>query len=277
MAATIRQRFVPCGPASLSSDAPGWSPPGKSNDGNGVGGDTQDGPVCWKCRGAALRRKKEDQKEGACAVCKGRGRLPRSRRKEKALAARKGGTRRVGVIKKARPNPPGFAPFGPVAYALQVQNSNPWADLVRLADTEGVDCPAVLPSSSSAAGSRGGRDDGDDDTSMPSARIPSWVPQSEKEQLVKLVGHWRILQRIGSHRWTTDDLVTAYVAATSRPMMLSTATKSCAGDRNEAGTGAAATLRYLDLGCGNGSVLQMVSWAALKDGYKLDATGVEAR
>eukprot|EP01083_Nonionella_stella_P040280 109416_1 len=35
-------------------------------------------------------------------------------------------------------------------------------------------------------------------------------------------------------------------------------------------------LRYLDLGCGNGSVLQMVSWGLLGE-FELTAFGIEAR
>jgi tRNA1Val (adenine37-N6)-methyltransferase len=79
-----------------------------------------------------------------------------------------------------------------------------------------------------------------------------------------LVGSWRILQRVGSHRWTTDDLVTAFVAAQEMPLLLP--------DNNQ-GT----KLRYLDLGCGNASVLQMVTWFALANNHSLTATGVEAR
>ena len=45
--------------------------------------------------------------------------------------------------------------------------------------------------------------------------IPNWLPINPGEQLCNLVGRWRILQRVASHRWTTDDLVTAYVAAST--------------------------------------------------------------
>lgn len=34
---------------------------------------------------------------------------------------------------------------------------------------------------------------------------------SQGEELCCLIGEWRIYQRYGGHRWTTDDLVTAYV------------------------------------------------------------------
>jgi tRNA1(Val) A37 N6-methylase TrmN6 len=103
-----------------------------------------------------------------------------------------------------------------------------------------------------------------------STEVPSWLPINAGEQLCNLVGKWRILQRIGSHRWTTDDIVTAYVAA-------STFVKTNNEDE--------AAIRYLDLGTGNGSVLQMVTWYLLsKLGIAntarrktLQAFGVEAR
>jgi tRNA1(Val) A37 N6-methylase TrmN6 len=87
-----------------------------------------------------------------------------------------------------------------------------------------------------------------------------WLPTQSGEELCNLVGSWRILQRVGSHRWTTDDLVTAYMAKV--------ATQSLVTDRRE--------LNYLDLGCGNGSVLQMVLWSLL-DHVDIQAFGIEAR
>ncbi len=60
------------------------------------------------------------------------------------------------------------------------------------------------------------------------------------EDLCHLLGDWRILQRIGGHRWSLDDLVTAWLAVRL------TATRSPA--------------HHLDLGTGIGSVLMMVAW-----------------
>lgn len=60
------------------------------------------------------------------------------------------------------------------------------------------------------------------------------------EDLCYLSGDWRILQRIGGHRWSLDDLVTAWVAA------------------DEARR--APPRRFADLGCGLGSVLMMIAW-----------------
>ena len=74
------------------------------------------------------------------------------------------------------------------------------------------------------------------------------------EQLCVLVGNWRIYQSIGGHRWTTDDIVTAWVAG------------------NVARRGNTVT-RTLDLGCGNGSVLMMVAWQYAH----AQCIGIEAR
>lgn len=68
----------------------------------------------------------------------------------------------------------------------------------------------------------------------------------------RLIGGWHIYQRTGGHRTSTDDLITAWYAVHRNP---------------------SAPERYLDLGCGVGSVLLMVS-------HKLrpkTAVGVEAQ
>jgi tRNA1(Val) A37 N6-methylase TrmN6 len=68
----------------------------------------------------------------------------------------------------------------------------------------------------------------------------------------RLIGDWHIFQRSGGHRTSTDDLITAWYAVHRNPV---------------------APARYLDLGCGVGSVLLMVS-------HKLRpkiAVGVEAQ
>jgi len=109
--------------------------------------------------------------------------------------------------------------------------------------------------------------------------IPSWLPINPGEQLCNLIGRWRILQRVASHRWTTDDLVTAYVAA-STFVSSQTSGKSI----NEEEEGEETILRYLDLGTGNASVLQMSTWYLLSTLHsnnskykKIEAVGVEAR
>lgn len=76
------------------------------------------------------------------------------------------------------------------------------------------------------------------------------MPQAD-EDLCYLSGEWRLFQKLEGHRWSLDDLVTAWVAASH----LGGAT------------------RALDLGCGLGSVLLMVAWRA----PHARVTGVEAQ
>lgn len=60
------------------------------------------------------------------------------------------------------------------------------------------------------------------------------------EDLCFLTGDWRVFQKLVGHRWSLDDLVTAWIATRRR-------------DPERA-------IRALDLGCGLGSVLLMVAW-----------------
>lgn len=60
----------------------------------------------------------------------------------------------------------------------------------------------------------------------------------DEETLSYLCGEWRLFQRRRGHRWSLDDLLTAWVAA---PL----------------GEGAGAVL---DLGCGQGAVLLLLAW-----------------
>ena len=89
----------------------------------------------------------------------------------------------------------------------------------------------------------------------PARRPPGWVgpgpppapppdhlalgPRAD-EDLCYLTGDWRILQRLDGHRWSLDDLVTAWVAA-----------DECAADPPP---------RIADLGCGIGAVMLMMAW-----------------
>jgi tRNA1(Val) A37 N6-methylase TrmN6 len=85
----------------------------------------------------------------------------------------------------------------------------------------------------------------------PARRPPGWrapgpVPLARPdvrpgplEDLCLLSGDWRILQRRDGHRWSLDDLVTAWVGARHAPP---------------------APARIVDLGCGIGSVLLMLAW-----------------
>lgn len=220
------ERFVPQGRASLVEDAPGWGKETHETETN------TSGPACWKCRGSgAVKPKKtkgtdEQPKNSECPVCGGRGRLT-TKRKE-AMGATK-----PGIITRGRRCPDGWVPSGPAPHALTEKTK--WSKYVEKAN-QGSDVQIETEELLSDA--------------------PNWMPQLS-EELCNLVGTWRILQRVGSHRWTTDDLVTAYVA--SREVQSRQAVK------------------YLDLGTGNASVLQMVAWALLKDNRTVDATGVEAR
>jgi len=69
----------------------------------------------------------------------------------------------------------------------------------------------------------------------PGARDDLWP--DEGEDLCYLLGNWRIFQRLDGHRWSLDDLVTAWVAK-----------RAMSGRTVE---------RIFDLGCGIGSVLLM--------------------
>lgn len=60
------------------------------------------------------------------------------------------------------------------------------------------------------------------------------------EDLCYLAGDWRIFQQVAGHRWSLDDLVTAWVATEAM------------AERPPA--------RFLDLGCGIGTVLMLVAW-----------------
>lgn len=81
---------------------------------------------------------------------------------------------------------------------------------------------------------------------------PELQPRDD-EDLCFLTGEWRLFQKQRGHRWSLDDLVTAWVAA-----------------RHGEALGAK---RALDLGCGLGSVLMMVAWRLVD----ADVTGIEAQ
>jgi tRNA1(Val) A37 N6-methylase TrmN6 len=72
------------------------------------------------------------------------------------------------------------------------------------------------------------------------------------EDLCWLAGDWRILQRVDGHRWSLDDLMTAWLAA-----------QSCATPPR----------RFIDLGCGIGTVLLFTAWRFAE----ARAVGVEAQ
>lgn len=73
------------------------------------------------------------------------------------------------------------------------------------------------------------------------------------EDLCFLTGDWRLFQKQQGHRWSLDDLVTAWVAAPHAEAL--------------------GAQRMLDLGCGLGSVLLMMAWRF----PSADVTGIEAQ
>ena len=216
---------MPQGQSSLVDDAPGWS------------NNADTGPTCWKCRGAGVKKTKqrplaqEDTDTAllaiACPVCQGSGHLSVKQGYCEDEAA-------PGMVTRGRRRPHGWVLAGALPVALQ--NDTEWSKLVVQANEKCED--VVIGIGDNAA-----------------SGYPIWIPRTS-EQLCNLVGAWRILQRVRSHRWTTDDLVTAWVAGKHRHVS-----------------------KYLDLGCGNASVLLMTSWCLLKNGTSNVDTimGVEAR
>ena len=78
------------------------------------------------------------------------------------------------------------------------------------------------------------------------------------EELCCLCGSWRVFQRVGGHRYSTEDVVTAHVAS-------------------QVALGLGGVVTHVDLGCGVGSVLQMVAWRCTEAGLRYDGLGVEAQ
>ena len=93
----------------------------------------------------------------------------------------------------------------------------------------------------------------------PSTTIP--VVDDGSTEVCFLTGNWKLFQGLNAHRYSTDDVATAWVAFTAAG--LSPGTPGMA-----AGTAAAlcpppltlASPRILDIGCGIGSVLHMNAW-----------------
>lgn len=78
-------------------------------------------------------------------------------------------------------------------------------------------------------------------------QVPSWSeprdwPRDARRE--KIIGDWCLYQRVGGHRSSTDDVLTAYFAAKR-----SIDRGLCLNDLN-----------YLDLGCGVGSVLLLTAY-----------------
>ncbi len=81
--------------------------------------------------------------------------------------------------------------------------------------------------------------------------FPSDWPSDARRD--RLIGNWHIYQRTGGHRTSTDDLITAWYA-------VHRTTRATTGATTRPSTRPSTRLtNYLDLGCGIGSVLLMVS------------------
>ena len=83
------------------------------------------------------------------------------------------------------------------------------------------------------------------------------------EELCCLAGDWRVFQRVGGHRYSTEDVVTAAVA----------------GDLVALEVARGRPVRHVDVGTGVGSVLQLVAWQCLREdpGGDYAGVGVEAQ
>ena len=271
------------------------------------------GPICWKCKGTCSRPQKKDKKmkqkliikqnessnteidtatravpQRPCPVCKGQGRL---QIKSKYLQSQT----IPGVITSRRRRPNGWKEFGHVPSSIQaalafdvgsnITSDDDTKNNNDIDDTNGIDLAISFLCQAN------GHDDDyksqRKDIPVNAAlipveknknTIPTWLPINPGEQLCNLVGRWRILQCVASHRWTTDDLVTAYIAASTYV----TLQRSRMDADIMSSSRKPSTIRYLDLGTGNGSVLQMVSWYLLSTFQQhgmgtLEAVGVEAR
>lgn len=279
------ERYLKVDSQSLSSDAPGWGDAlGKTN-----------GPICWKCKGVGhIKRPKRttqnfmlpEPKEkpddvssqyhvhidtsmevtsvNKCPVCHGLKHLPP---KFKDTYSRHSHT--LGMITSKRRAPPEWKDFGPTAFAFQQMQKFMLRPSLKSIDTQDHNHPLYLLH---LAGDTSSRSEG---ITIPSLsqdfkRIFPWLPIHSGEQLCNLVGNWRILQRVGSHRWTTDDLVTAFVAREEFQKIrnLQKMQQSILKEDQP--------INYLDLGCGNASVLQMTTWGLLQS-FDVMAYGIEAR
>ncbi len=198
---------------SLSSDAPGWS------NSTAEPQRLTSGPTCWKCRGTKVNRKGDKE----CPVCKGVGTLPPKPLKVKDIPKED-----LSLAEK-------------LGYHIDISSARPWAS----PDSERVQS-LRLPHYSKVHPKR---------PRHPQSTLTSFLPPLLSSQpparytLSPFTGHWRILQEPkGGHRFTTDDLLTAHVASSSK--------------------------RHLDLGCGNGSVLLAVQH---QSGPECCSVGIESR
>lgn len=297
------ERFVPFNSASTAEDAPGWHYKQTANESTNASdeyifpnnnenqyedshkrskdSDVRVGPTCWKCKGSGtiqkrpkLKNKKlkqestnasidngkntdKDTKEpssAVCTVCQGNGHVPC---KQKEIIHQN----EPGVVTKTRTCAAGWKVQKPHPFVISKSiQSSAKKDLQTVSQTQQYIQQIHSGLSQDLALKW--------DNKVEADNLPSWVPR-KGEQLCNLVGSWRILQRVGSHRWTTDDLVTAYVASSlfihrnSNPDSESKVKFSSLCFTTNQNQNVPSNIQYLDLGCGNASVLQMVLWKLL--------------
>jgi hypothetical protein len=274
-----QQRYIPATEAtSLSSDAPGYG---------------LEGPICWKCRGdgngAGVRRRKSNhhshhQRDSsvACPVCKGTGRRPVRQIDAASIPGKITRGRRYRRIVPSESPTSSYHGPDPIGYDVPI-----FGAMVKRATIECVDIivdnfidtnvnhPPSSPSANSTNDERSSVCSVHNSTTTTTTTMtaPVWMPQHPTEELCNLTGHWRILQRVGSHRWTTDDLVTAMAAA--REIMVDVVATGAPPYQNHPHHHSG--MSYCDLGTGNASVLQMLLWKVLGAGIPVVCTvGLEA-
>lgn len=151
-----------------------------------------------------------------CGVCGGSGRMRPRKSAVRQMSGEIGGEsvvhRDIGVVAvrpcKAPPgwDPPGPAPFAETATGKTWHRYHTWAE------------------------GKAGEGEG--------------AARAAATELCMLCGRWRIYQPVRGHRYSTDDVVTAWFAARAFGALVS-------GDGPR---------HCLDLGCGIGSVLLMLAW-----------------
>lgn len=89
--------------------------------------------------------------------------------------------------------------------------------------------------------------------SYPSFQAPGPLPFGNEDVIIKndeelnyLTGNWKIFQKINKHRYSTDDLVTSWLAT---------------NESTRIGYNSTINMNILDMGCGIGSVLMSNSWS----------------
>lgn len=81
--------------------------------------------------------------------------------------------------------------------------------------------------------------------------------EKEDEELCFLTGNWKIFQKIGRHRYSTDDIVTAWLAHSYGKYLGYTGGPSTGGTVEDTNINVPT---ILDIGCGLGSVLLCSAW-----------------